>query len=113
MAPRRPLATGASRSFAHTSIEETEGLAARQAAEAAAEQAQAEARARLDRQARVATLLRDLKVNNASTILPELFALTNKADRLALALKCEENLTKKVIRNAQREDNWVRPSLRS
>jgi len=94
----------------YMSAAEAEDHVTRRAAEAAAEQAQTAARAKLDHQHRVTILLNNLKVNNASTSLPELFALTDEADRLALAQQCEQHLTPKVVRNAQREDKaWVRP----
>ena len=96
---------------AYTSAAEAEAMAAERAVRATTEQARLAELAKLDRKRRVDALLRGLKVNNASTSLPELLGLADDdAERHALALACEERLTKKVVRNAQREDKpWVRP----
>lgn len=97
--------------LAYTSAQEAALVAAEEAARTAAEQARRAEQGNLDRQRRIDALLRDLKVNNASTSLPALFALAaDDAERHALALQCQTRLDKKVVRNAQREDRpWVRP----
>lgn len=97
--------------LAYTSAAEAEAAAAEQAARATTEQARLLELAKLDRKRRIDALLRDLKVNNASTSLPALLGLAaDEVERHMLALACEERLTKKIVRNAQKEDKlWVRP----
>lgn len=90
--------------------EEAAALQAKQTAKAAVEQAKKAEAAEVDRLRRIEQLLRDLEVNNAATLLPQLLALAGATDRHALALRCEAKFTRKKIREAMKNDkSWVKP----
>lgn len=90
--------------------EEAAALHAEQTAKAAAEQARKADAAEVDRLRRIEQLLRDLEVNNAATLLPQLLALAGETDRHALALRCEVKFTRKKVREAMKNDkSWVKP----
>jgi len=99
--------------LAFTSAQAAAQVADEEAARAAAEQVRRAEQADLDRKRRIDDLLRDLKVNNASTSLPALFALAaDDTERHRLALQCQTKLDKKIVRNAERDNKaWVQSLL--